>query len=109
MESVPYLIAAIAVMAGATFLTRILPFLVLYRVSEHPLLNFLGRYLPPVIMGLLLIYSFKNEQIVSLSFLPELFSLLTVIALHLLMRNSLLSILGGTGCYMLLVQTALFM
>ena len=38
MESVPYLIAVIAVMTAATFLTRVLPFVLLYKVADHPVL-----------------------------------------------------------------------
>lgn len=108
MESVPYLIAVIAVMTGATFLTRVLPFVLLYKVADHPLLTFLGRFLPPALMVLLVIYSFKNEEILSVGFVPELLGLAAVLVLHLLMRNALLSILGGTGCYMLIVQSGVF-
>ena len=36
--------------------------------------------------------------------IPELISILLVIALHVWKRQMLLSIAGGTVCYMLLVQ-----
>jgi len=36
--------------------------------------------------------------------LPELISIALVVALHLWKRQMLLSIAGGTVCYMLLVQ-----
>ncbi len=104
MESVPYLIAVIGVMTAATFLTRVLPFVLLYRVADHPLLAYLGRYLPPVLMVLLVLYTFKNEDFSGAQALPELLALLLVVVLHLLLRNALVSIIGGTGCYMLLVQ-----
>ena len=108
MESVPYLIAVIAVMTAATFLTRVLPFVLLYKVADHPVLRYLGRYLPPVLMVLLVIYSFKGEDLISCDFLPELAGLFSVLILHLAMRNALVSILGGTGCYMALVQMGIF-
>lgn len=107
MESVSYLIAVIAVMTAATFLTRVLPFVLLYKVAEHPWLLYLGRFLPPVLMVLLLIYTFKNESFAGLGFLPELAGLAVVAVLHLAMRNALLSIMGGTGVYMVLVQSGL--
>ena len=37
-------------------------------------------------------------------FLPEAIAVAVTAALHLRRRNSLLSIVGGTACYMLLVQ-----
>lgn len=104
MNDFIYLTSVIAVLAAVTFATRLLPFVVLYRVSEHPLLIYLGRYLPPVIMVLLVIYSFKQEAIFSLDFLPELTCLGLVVVLHLSFKNSLLSIVGSTALYMTLVQ-----
>jgi len=50
------------------------------------------------------IYSFKNDVAFSLDFLPELGCLLLVTALHLAFRQALISIVGGTAMYMLLVQ-----
>ncbi|WP_036230838.1 branched-chain amino acid transporter permease [Marinobacterium jannaschii] len=104
MESISYLIAVTLVMAVATFLTRVLPFALLYKVADHPLLGYLGRYLPPVLMVLLVLYTFKNEDFSGSGFLPELLALACVSLLHLSFRSPLLSILGGTGCYMYMVQ-----
>ena len=38
------------------------------------------------------------------NFLPEFIAVGVTVALHLWRRNSLLSIVGGTACYMILVQ-----
>lgn len=102
-----YLAGVIAVLAGTTFLTRALPFLVLSRAANHPLLNHLGRLLPPIVMVLLVVYSFKNDAAFSVSFLPELGCLALVAVLHLAFRQPLLSIVGGTAAYMTLVQMGL--
>ena len=99
------LLVVMLVMAIATFLTRALPFMFLSRASGHPLLNYLGDYLPPILMVLLVVYSFKNADVVSVNFLPELVGLFTTMLLHLLWRQPLVSIIGGTALYMLLVQT----
>jgi branched-subunit amino acid transport protein AzlD len=99
------LLGVMLVMAVATFLTRALPFMFLSRASGHPLLNYLGDYLPPILMVLLVVYSFKNADMVSVKFLPELIGLFTTMLLHLLWRQPLISITGGTALYMLLVQT----
>jgi branched-subunit amino acid transport protein AzlD len=105
MEPTAYLLSVIAVAALATFLTRALPFVLLYRWADHPLLKHLGRYLPPVLMVLLLLYALRDALMTGRYLLPSLLSLGLVTALHWLLRNPLISILSGTGLYMLLIQT----
>jgi len=56
-------------------------------------------------MGLLVVYCLKNVNILTGSHgLPEFLAIAFVVALHLWKRQMLLSISGGTVCYMLLVQ-----
>lgn len=107
MESTAYLLTFIVVAAAATFLTRLLPFVLLYRWADHPLLKHLGRYLPPVLMVLLLMYALKDAFVTGEALLPSLTALLLVTLLHLLWRNPLISILSGTGLYMFLTQSGL--
>lgn len=55
--------------------------------------------------GLLVIYCLKDVSIFTGSHgIPELISIVLVIVLHVWKRQMLLSIAGGTVCYMLLVQ-----
>ena len=94
----------ILVMAGVTALLRFLPFLV-FRRHTPPYIVYLGRVLPPALIGMLVIYCFKDVSFAAAPFgLPELIAAICVVALHVWKRNSLISILGGTGIYMLLVQ-----
>ncbi len=104
MESIPYLLSVIAVLTAATFLTRVLPFVLLYKVADHPMLIFIGRYLPPVLMVLLVLYTFKDVGFYAGGWEPELLGILLVTALHLIFRQPLLSIVGGTALYMVLLQ-----
>ena len=68
-------------------------------------INYLGKALPAAIFGMLVVYCLKNVSVTSGSHgLPELISLCVLTALHLWHKNMLLSIAGGTACYMLLVQ-----
>ena len=54
---------------------------------------------------MLVIYCLKNVSIFTGSHaIPEMLSIALVVALHLWKRQMLLSIAGGTVCYMLLVQ-----
>ncbi len=106
MDDTLYLIAVIAVMTAATFLTRVLPFLLFGRGAEHPLILYLGRVLPPAVMALLLLYCLKDVSLAAPPHgLPEGLALLTVALLHLWRRNALLSIGAGTALYMVLVQS----
>lgn len=55
--------------------------------------------------GLLIAYCLKNASIFSGSHgIPEAIAIAVVVLLHLWKRQMLLSIAGGTICYMLLVQ-----
>ena len=80
MSGATYLIAVIAVMTAATFLTRVTPFVLLRNMADHPLLLFLGRYTPPAIMTILVLYSLREINLTTAPFgAPELIaSLITV-------------------------------
>jgi len=101
-----YLLSFIAVAAVATFLTRVLPFVVLGQQSNHPLIQHLGRYLPAGIMALLVgIFLLRSGHWETPVFgLDALGPALLVILLHLWQRNALLSMLVGTASYMLIQQ-----
>ena len=89
-----------------TMLTRFLPFLLFPAGKPTPkYIQYLGKVLPAAVFGLLVIYSLKNINLFAGSHgIPELISIAVVIGLHLWKRQMLLSIAGGTVCYMLLVQ-----
>lgn len=95
-----------AMVVLATMLTRFVPFLIFPEGKPVPkYVQYLGKVLPPAVFGLLIIYCLKNVSIFSGSHgIPELISIILVIVLHLWKRQMLLSIAGGTVCYMLLVQ-----
>lgn len=99
-------IITIAVIAAATMLTRFLPFFVFPAGKPTPrYVQYLGKVLPAAIFGLLVVYCLRNVNVLGGSHgLPELISIAIVVALHLWRRQMLLSIAGGTVCYMVLVQ-----
>ena len=68
-------------------------------------IQYLGNVLPAAVFGLLVIYCLKDVSILVGSHgIPEWIAIALVIALHYWKRQMLLSIAGGTVCYMLLVQ-----
>ena len=99
-------IITIALCVLATVATRFLPFLVFSENRPTPkYVQYLGRALPGAVFGLLVVYCLKNVAFLSGSHgLPELIAILVTAALHLTFKQMLVSIAGGTVCYMLLVQ-----
>lgn len=99
-------IITIGIVVLGTMTTRFLPFLVFPAGKPTPkYVQYLGKVLPSAVFGLLVVYCLKNVNILVGSHgFPELIAIVAVIALHLWKRQMLLSIAGGTVCYMLLVQ-----
>ena len=90
---------------AATQLTRFLPFAAFAGRQTPRFVRYLGKALPAALFGMLVVYCLKNVTPLAGSHgLPELLALVCLTALHLWRRNTLLSIAGGTVCYMLLVQ-----
>lgn len=96
----------ILAVAAGTQLTRWLPFWLFPEKKQPPaVVAYLGKVLPPAMMGLLVVYCLRNVSIVEAPHgLPELISIAVLAALHLWKRNVLLSIGVGTALYMVLVQ-----
>ena len=99
--------ALIIIVAGAvTLLLRFLPFLIFNGKRETPpYIIYLGKVLPYAIMGMLVIYCLRGISFTATAnYLPELIACAVVVLAHVWKRNTLLSIISGTVCYMLLVQ-----
>ena len=99
-------ILTIAMVVLGTMLTRFLPFLLFPSGKPTPrYIRYLGKMLPAAVFGMLVIYCLRNVEVLGGSHgMPELLSILAVAGLHRWKRQMLLSIAGGTVCYMLLVQ-----
>ncbi|WP_295584324.1 branched-chain amino acid transporter permease [uncultured Oscillibacter sp.] len=99
-------IIMILALAAGTQLTRWLPFWLFPEKRRPPaVVLYLGKVLPPAVMGLLVVYCLRS---VEFSAPPhgaaEILSVAAVAVLHCWRRNVLLSIAGGTALYMVLVQ-----
>ena len=97
----------IALVAVTTFITRAIPFILFPEGKEIPKsVEYLGKVLPPAVIGLLVVYCLKNITPTEFPFgLPEIIAGAVVAILHLWKRNNLLSIGVGTILYMILMQT----
>ena len=96
----------ILIMAAITFFIRGLPFLLFHGNKKTPAyIIYLGKVLPYALIGLLVIYCFKDvSPLASPYAMPEIIATAAIIFLHAWKRNTLLSIGGGTAFYMFLSQ-----
>lgn len=100
-----YVLLAIAAMGAVTFALRALPFMAAKWLQRSPRVLYLGRFLPPAIMTILLLHSLRDLGTRSASpyFAAEIVTVLVVLLLQWRARQPLLSIVAGTGLYMLML------
>ena len=95
----------IATMSIVTIFLRFLPF-VGFRNETPKYVSYLGRVLPPAIIGMLVVYCLKDITPIAAPFgIPELLAAACVVGVQVWKRKSLISILTGTVIYMVLVQS----
>ena len=100
------MVITVAIVVAATLLTRFSAFLIFPPGKKAPdFVLFLGKALPAAVMGMLVVYTFKETVVLSYPYgIPELIALLVTVGLHLWKRNMLVSIAAGTVIYMILIQ-----
>lgn len=96
----------IAVSAIITFGLRAIPFVVFRNdKTMHPKLIYLGKILPSAIMAVLIVYCLKDAVIKFHTHgIAELTAAAVVIVTYKWRHNTLLSILLGTICNMMLLR-----
>lgn len=100
-----YAAAAIAVMTAVTLALRVAPFVIFSDGKTPAYVTFLGKFLPCSVMAMLVVYCMRGISFVRTPFgVPELAAAAVTAALHVWRRNTLLSIIVGTACYMLLIR-----
>ena len=98
-----YVIGVIAAMGLVTFALRALPFVAAQWLNKHPIVQRLGAFLPLAIMTLLTVHSAAGSaREHPVGPWPELAAIALVAILQWRTRNALLSILLGTGAYVLM-------
>jgi len=100
-----YVLLAVAVMTAVAYVTRAVPFLFFAKRQPPSLLGFLQKYMPPVVMAILVFASYKDIDYGAAPFgVPALVAGAATAVLHFWKRNVLLSIVGGTALYMALIR-----
>lgn len=106
MNNILHSALTVAVVSGVTILLRSFAFMAFRDGRKIPkVIEKLGETLPYAIMAFLVIYCLKDVTPLKFPYgIPEAISVALVAILQIIKRNSTLSVLLGTICYMLLVQ-----
>ena len=106
MNNTVHVALVIGVIALVRALLRFLPFLVFNGRRPIPeVIRYLGSVLPYSVIAMLVVYCLKGVSFGTNSgWLAPAISVAAVVLLHIWKRNTLLSIVGGTICYMLLIR-----
>lgn len=96
----------IGVSAVVTALIRFLPFVIFSGKRSVPkIVLYLGSVLPYAIIGMLCVYCLKSTTFDAPgNFLPQIIAGAIVVGTYVWKRNTLISIVSGTLCYMILIQ-----
>ena len=99
-------IVTIGICVLAVQFTRWLPFWVFPANRPIPeYIRYLGKVLPAAMFGMLVVYCYKNLDVLSgYHGLPDFLAGVLVLVLHFWRKNMFLSIAAGTIFYMILVQ-----
>lgn len=98
------IITVLAAVLG-TMITRFTPFLLFSKKNPANIIQKLGKYLPAAIMGMLVVYSLKDNFLhLNYDTIYIIIASIIVVVTYLLKRNSLLAIFSGTVVYILLVN-----
>ena len=96
----------VLIMAAVIAFLRFLPFMAFPEGRKKPkVITYLGKVLPYAIIGMLVIYCFKGVSVFAYPYgIPELIAAVFVVTIHVLFRNTLISVFGSVAVYMILVQ-----
>jgi branched-subunit amino acid transport protein AzlD len=104
-----YVVGVIVAMGLVTFALRALPFVATQWLEKNPVVQKLGQFLPLAIMTLLLVHSAVGAaKEHATGPWPELLAVAVVVLVQWRSRNALLSILVGTGIYVLMRNFSYF-
>lgn len=109
MPSAGYLFAAAGVAAAVTWALRALPFAALNALRSSAVVRELGARLPAGVMVILLCYCLRDLPVTHPArMVAPLVALGVTVGVHLWRRSALLSIIGGTVVYVVLVNALPF-
>ncbi len=85
------------------FTLRYFPFAFFSKRTPPPIFTYVGKYLPPMVMAILIVYSLQAIDFSARPYgLAHLAGCFFTIVAHLWKKNAMISIFGGTIVYMLI-------
>lgn len=94
------ILITIALMGLVTYGVKGLPFYTVAFVKDNKAIEVLGQFLPPAIMAILVMYClFLIDYQSTPAIAANSIALGVVIGLHLMWRNTLISMVGGIAVY----------
>jgi len=107
MSDTVYIASAVGICAIVTMFVRGLPYLMFGGKRQLPkIVTYLGSVLPSSIMIILVVYCLRNIKLTVFPYgLAELISVAVVLIMQIWKKSTLISILLGTVCYMILIRT----
>jgi branched-subunit amino acid transport protein AzlD len=105
MLSISDALIATLIAAVVIFATRVIPFIFFSQKKPSPLIQYAQRYIPPMTMVILVLYSVKDTPWTDASRVLTIFiPIVITAALHVWRENALISIFSGTALYMILIR-----
>lgn len=98
------IIASLLIML-VTFAERLFPFVIFSNREAGKLIHIFEKYVPPIVMFGLLVYSLRGVRFTSPEmWVPHLSAIAFTIITYIWKSNTLVSIFGGTAIYMILIR-----
>jgi len=101
-----YILAATLIATLLTALERFTPFILFSQGNPPAFIRYLGHVLPPAMIAILVIFCYKGVDFSTVSaYAPQLIAGTITALLHIWKKSTILSIVGGTILYMILIRT----
>ncbi len=97
-------VLTVAVVSAVTIAVRFLPFIVFRKAEDVPeTIRYLGKVLPGAVMGMLVIFCLKDIDFAATRHgAGELISVALTAASYLWKKDTSLSVIIGTACYLII-------
>ncbi|MBP5463585.1 MAG: AzlD domain-containing protein [Treponema sp.] len=95
---------AASLLSGAViFCERLFPFALFSRRNPPPVVQFIARYIPSMVIAILVVYSLKDLDLQLWPFgIPSFAGIAATLLLNLIFKNYMLTIFGSTALFMVL-------